>query len=308
MKVVSVSHTAAATLDAEGKTALASLEERLRAMPSDGLEVVNLDINAAVVTAMGCLPELAPYRAEIARIDAHTAAALDELPSIAWALNQAHARYLVNDTTSADLAELSKRVVDARGLLLAEASVLVQRKQVDADKLAQLKGAVGFRNQVSDVLQLVEVLRGAGGSRVTTEELEQAEAAAQALVLALGKREQAPQGQSEASELRQRCFTLFVRSYDELRRVMSYLRWHEGDVDAIIPSLYAGRSRPRSKDETSPTSTPVIVAPIESEPAKPVREPAKPEPAKPEIGPDASNPEGKPPARPGMPDSNPFAA
>ena len=32
-----------------------------------------------------------------------------------------------------------------------------------------------------------------------------------------------------------------VHTYDELRRMMTYLRWHIGDVDGLVPSLWAGR-------------------------------------------------------------------
>ncbi len=81
-----------------------------------------------------------------------------------------------------------------------------------------------------------------------------------ALMIAVGKREQAPQAQTAAADLRQRCFTLFVRAYDELRRSISYLRWKHEDVDTIIPSLYSGRSRKAKDDVTSPFPvTPVDV-------------------------------------------------
>lgn len=291
-------------VDAQGFTpALASILDVLAAMPADDLEIVNVDINAAVVTAIACVPELAPFRAEIARINPAAAEALDKLDVLARALNQAHARYLVNEGAVPEVAELSKRVVEMRALLFAEASVLVQRKLVDGEKLTQLKGIVGFRNQINDVLQLVEVLReavanGRAGAFVNAKELDEAEAAAQALVVAMGKREQGPQRESGAADLRQRCFTLFVRSYDELRRVMSYLRWHEDDVDTLIPSLYGGRTRKAKEEPAQPATPPVVAAPTPS----PVTDAGPAGPV------DPSNPEGKPPARPGLPDSDPFTA
>ena len=53
---------------------------------------------------------------------------------------------------------------------------------------------------------------------------------------------------AEAAEIRQQAFTLFVNNYDQVRRAISFLRWNEGDVDDIIPSLYAGRSTGKRKN------------------------------------------------------------
>ena len=38
--------------------------------------------------------------------------------------------------------------------------------------------------------------------------------------------------------MRQRAFTLLVRSYDEIRRAVVFVRWAEADADAFAPSLY----------------------------------------------------------------------
>src|SRR5262249_40949034 len=48
---------------------------------------------------------------------------------------------------------------------------------------------------------------------------------------------------SDASLLRAKAFTLFVRAYDEDRRAANYLRWHEGDADDLVPSFFKGRPR-----------------------------------------------------------------
>lgn len=48
---------------------------------------------------------------------------------------------------------------------------------------------------------------------------------------------------AEVSRIRQQELTLLVQSYEEVRRAVVYLRWHEADADTITPSLYAGRGR-----------------------------------------------------------------
>jgi len=50
-----------------------------------------------------------------------------------------------------------------------------------------------------------------------------------------------PEQVAAATDIRQRVFTLFYNLYDEIRRAVSFLRWHHEDADSIIPSLYAGR-------------------------------------------------------------------
>jgi hypothetical protein len=73
-------------------------------------------------------------------------------------------------------------------------------------------------------------------------------------VSAVGSREEAPANVAEVAQQRQRNFTLFVKAYDEVRRAVSFLRWKEGDLDRIAPSLYSGRgnSNVRPKQEPQP--------------------------------------------------------
>ena len=41
--------------------------------------------------------------------------------------------------------------------------------------------------------------------------------------------------------LRRQAFTLFANAYDELRHVVTFLRWHHRDAGELVPSLYNGR-------------------------------------------------------------------
>jgi hypothetical protein len=62
---------------------------------------------------------------------------------------------------------------------------------------------------------------------------------AQRIQLGAGEREVNPAVVAEFSDMRNRMFTLFIEAYDDARRAISYLRWHEGDADDVAPSLYA---------------------------------------------------------------------
>jgi hypothetical protein len=65
------------------------------------------------------------------------------------------------------------------------------------------------------------------------------------------------------TDVRKRMFTVLVLRYDEVRRGATFMRWHEGDVDAFVPSLHA--KGPRQSDEAKQPSArnpagPAIVA------------------------------------------------
>jgi hypothetical protein len=73
-----------------------------------------------------------------------------------------------------------------------------------------------------------------------------------------------PAAGGAAVALRQRAFTLFATTYDEVRRAVSYLRWHDGDGDDIAPSLFACRGGPGTATDPStaptlPDGTPVVM-------------------------------------------------
>ena len=100
------------------------------------------------------------------------------------------------------------------------------------------------------------------GGGVTEAELDQIERDALALRGTIDRRKAGTNRLSE-SETRARVLALIVRRYGEVRRMIGYLRWWDGDANAIAPSLFArGGARrvtdgPSDDDDTDPT-TPVV--------------------------------------------------
>src|SRR5262249_54429174 len=77
-----------------------------------------------------------------------------------------------------------------------------------------------------------------------------------------------------AADARIRAYTLFVRAYDACRRAICYLRWAEGDVDTIVPTLIVRRTRraaatdaPPPHDAPSPAQNPAEAVPAPTPPA-----------------------------------------
>jgi hypothetical protein len=135
-------------------------------------------------------------------------------------------------------------------------------------------------------------------------EINDAEVPGKQLMNAVAAREQAPGLIATVQTQRARNFTLFTRSYDQVRRAITYLRWDTDNVDQLIPSLYAGRGG-RGKDSSQPDPDPAVP-------------PAAPAPAPPGSSTAAAATSAETPAAVaahtsaaatgvGLPNSNPFA-
>ena len=101
-------------------------------------------------------------------------------------------------------------------------------------------------------------------------EVDRANQTADTLLTAVGMREQAPARVADATETRLLAYNLLLRDYGEVRRAVSFLRWHQGDADTLAPSLFAGRG-PRKRGEDPrpavlPASTSGESAPAPSSP------------------------------------------
>lgn len=150
--------------------------------------------------------------------------------------------------------DIAAEAVTVRDTLYTDAIALARRRLLEEDRVAKLRSNAGYKNIAFDVLGLVALLREhwaaiQNKTAVQSEELEAAERLADRLITAVGLREQGPVSLTVAVAARLRAYTLFVRSYDEARRAVQYLRWHQGDADTIAPSLYAGRSNGRRPPE-----------------------------------------------------------
>jgi hypothetical protein len=248
-----------------------------------------------VATVLGAISEIKKMREECARNFPQMDLTLfDRIEAMALAMGYAHSRHKAASLPTLPLQELSERVVEVREIFALDWSALARRGIVDGQRLQELKGTAGYKNQAFDLLTLVAMMREGwpriqGKTAVTASELDEAESLADQLLTAVGEREQLPVATAATADVRQASYTLFLRSYDELRRAAEYLRWHEGDADARVPSVYGGRKRRGS--ELKP-ATP------ESQPAAPVDAPAQPAPL-------PKNGGGAPV---GMPGSDPFAA
>lgn len=236
------------------------------ALSTDDLLIVNVDLAALVLLIRGKLAAVLALRPELARLPHFNLALFDHLEDYTGALFYTQAMYVTDAPPEADLAPLAQRCAGHLDTLLVATTALLERGLLPKELLHSVGRTNAHDKLVLNTQALVERLRAAWptiGTRtaLTPEDLTAAETAATALGDALSARAAAEARTAEAAELRQRAFTLFVRAWDEARRGVTFLRWHEGDADQLAPSPYINRGPHRSPKKTEPsTDLPVASA------------------------------------------------
>lgn len=236
----------------------------LDAMDPKAVLGVNVDVVVAAMTVLGVVEHLPAYRPGLVELfGEERVSKLDRLELLAHATLQAHGRYRGLDS-SIQLGPLAKEATKFRDVLLAEVRQLIARDVLDAGTIGELSGRHGHKNLYLDLLQLIAVFRAnesevADFCAVRSDYLDRAENVAARFAKAVGMKEQATQ--PAAADLRNRAFSLLWNTYEELRRLMTCLRWHEGDYDRIAPTFFAGRPtaprRPRAEERAvEPTAAP----------------------------------------------------
>lgn len=223
--------------------ALASLQPELERIPSQALVAINVDVAHAAGMVLGAMPALRRLQPEMARqFGAEMAAAVDRLPLAAHALGQAHAQHQAVEALD-DLEPYLAPLLETRSVLGATLEAAVARKLIAAAALGRMRGGRSAQNVAFDVLRLVSLFRDhwaaiEGRLGTTQAELDQAEAAAHRLLVAAAVRAQP--GMRASALLRQRAFTHLYETYDDVRRMVSFLRWKHGDESDWAPTWYRG--------------------------------------------------------------------
>ncbi len=231
------------------------------ALDPKSLRHITLDVPSAIVTVFGCIPELRALKPQMAGMPFVDPDVFDKCEQYALALAHAHRQFVIASQPSEPIAEMTEALKVLRERIYLDATALAQRGLVDAEGLRALTGTNGSKNTAFDVFALVELVRGSwsriqGKTPITLDELDRAEVLAERLANALGKREQGQSTVPETSQARQRAYALFVSTYDAARRVVTFLRWNEGDADTIAPSLWKGRGSRPGRSDTAPDPAP----------------------------------------------------
>jgi hypothetical protein len=230
-----------------------------QAFPAKKIARLNVDIKLAPSIVIAARAKILPFRPELAALVGFDLTCLDTLEWHARATMYAETLYMTVSSGPKRVAELAKLARAWRSLLLQDMSVMVTRGLLLAEDQAKLKGQAGYQNLSYVLRALTQVYRAAwaklyGETTIRERELDQAEQVADQLAIAFARRGDQHQVLKAANEQRQRNFTLLAYAYDHVRRGLSYLRWYEGDIEDIAPSLYRGRGGSRRKEKTQPQS------------------------------------------------------
>jgi hypothetical protein len=235
------------------------------ALDSALVQVVNLDINNTVIIAMAAAKRLPPFDAALRALSGFPGERLDLFGDYTLALYSAHLRYCYAISPLEKLPQLNETATRWRDILLAEAKSLVARQYLKEELLKELAGNHGYRNVAHDIAGLAHIFKVSWNdikdyTGIKQAQIEEVDKLALKLTGAVAQREQSPEQVEAATDIRNRMFTLFSRAYDEVRRGMEYLRWHNDDANEIVPSLYSGRNNSnivkKDKDKPSePTTT-----------------------------------------------------
>jgi len=259
------------------------------AIAAEDVQKVNLEAASAVSSALAIAPGLKRLRETIvATLKDFNIERLDKLEDYTKAFSVANSRYLTATAPPDALKEDYEAALKLRELIHADTLSLISRGYINAEALKDYKGLTGFKNvgmELQSVALLVkdnwETVQGRCGTDLA--ELENALKLAQRLQLGAGEREVNPAVAAEYADMRNRMFTLFITAYDDARRAVQYLRWHEGDADDIAPTLYVGKASGSSKKKAEQT-TESAPAPTASS----VQASAAPSPATPLVTPTAT--------------------
>jgi hypothetical protein len=224
---------------------------------------LNIDVIAACSKARAALPRIRTLRdtfeAELKRFDFTL---VDKLELYCSAALQANGFYLAMMKEPENVRDLVEEATKLREVLLADVIALAKRGLLNDKPLKKLKGANGALNVASDVLTLAIMLRNDTTSRAsaTEAELSRAESLSDRIVELVGLRERFSRKTDSCSRERQQAFTLFVKTYKQIRRAVMYVRGDAEDVEKFAPSLYSERCKPRKK-EPEPIESRLIGSP-----------------------------------------------
>ncbi len=230
----------------------ARLKPELDALPAAEVRSINTNIVETIETVVGSLPRLRALGPTLTntlpRFDQRL---FDKLEECAHALATAHARFLAAPTRSGETDEVLERATKLRRTLMSDAAALCTRGYLSKSQLSKVKGRNGYVSTSEDLGWLVGMLgevlpRVQGKSAVTSAELELATELLSQLWQAEGIRKGGPSLAAQASDDRNRAFTLLAKTYAEVRPAIVYVRAAEGDAAAVMPQLLG---RPRSSDQ-----------------------------------------------------------
>lgn len=184
---------------------------------------------------------------------------VDRLVSVARSMMQAEIDYQRTDA-SGSLRDMHAEVSAKREVLWNDLKGLANRNLIHERELSAAEDIQGYDAITKSTLMLVSLAREKWAlveahTRLTKDEVDSAATVAQDMRVQLSRRDGGVD-RGPAAEVRNRALVALVAEYEEVRRMVGYLRWYEDDLEEIAPSLWQRRSRSSGDGEQPPPQEP----------------------------------------------------
>lgn len=224
-------------------------ERRAAVTPARLASTRGLDPYRCATLVQAALAALGPYRDAILSHGGLTAERFDGLASTARAARFAHTRWSITARPQVSLASALADAIEVRDGLLDAARAASRKNLVDGSKLAELGAGRSAEDVGQNLTALHDLLRNAwdklaGKTALEPADLDTAQEHAEALAYLVGRRDGTDTAVAQAADDRARSVALLVGDWDEVRRAMQFIRYHEDDAEVLAPTLYQ-RSAPR---------------------------------------------------------------
>ncbi|MGE5784026.1 MAG: hypothetical protein ACM3ZE_05525 [Myxococcales bacterium] len=215
---------------------------------------LNIDVVHVVTRALGVSSAVQYLRDEAAQLAFFDVTTFDRLPVYARALLYVYISTNRRRPRLANVREMAARLSRTRDCLLADLEAVRKRVALQPPR-CDFGGNRSYTELVQDVMVLVTYLSNnwslvEGRIGVRSSELVEAYELADQFVEVLGTRKAPLYDAAKEALERAQAFTLVQRTYEQLRRGVSFLRWE--DRDRLVPSLYSGRFKRRRGKKASP--------------------------------------------------------
>lgn len=246
----------AATLDrgAFDKTAAMRAAVKVDDLPSYGL-----DAFYAAGIALRTVPKIAKLRDDLRTLPKYDVAHFDWFDDLARALRFVQTEILRRIQRSAQLPQVATEGWKIRSLMMSYAETLSHKGAFAPELIVRLREGSGYRDLVEDLSVLVREFQGLPESKigedtaVTRADLTRASQIAHQINVQVGG-DVGAETQDELITERRKLGGLLLEAHSQIRRGVSFFKWAEADLNALVPSLYvpAGPRRPRDTDTDVP--------------------------------------------------------
>ncbi|MBL8682558.1 MAG: hypothetical protein JNK05_25545 [Myxococcales bacterium] len=230
-------------------------------------EKPTFDIASAVILVASSMAGIEPHVTELEKMGLLPVGLFARLPVIGsaavYAAHQERAAKSENVQHGPLVDELDRTLARFQ----RNAVVLVEEGRLDRTILTTARTGTTVRDRAMDLGTLsVEFSdnfeRIHGATAITSDDIARASKLSHEILASLATRNEVSEAQQAATRDRQLAAVLLLRSWDKIRRAMTWQRWEEGDADTLAPSFFRHDNTRKSSGRDSEPAKPVEPAPL----------------------------------------------